>query len=194
MSQNFNYNHDYYKHRLQQLEEENRQLRTENDSLRDENTSLRKEKDSFAQKVRELESENTELRATLQEYASSKLPRKPEFPLNYSPDRNKPDSSSSSKGSRRKGKRKRKRSKNARRPGRIPNKDKPALADREISLYPKGVPHKKCKLRYEQFVWHYLNNKAEYIHYKIYAVPVRTMFPKFPAFVTGVANMVSNFC
>jgi hypothetical protein len=31
MSQNFNYNHDYYKHRVQQLEAENRPLHAEQD-------------------------------------------------------------------------------------------------------------------------------------------------------------------
>ncbi|MDR3196705.1 MAG: hypothetical protein LBU34_02450 [Planctomycetaceae bacterium] len=61
---------------------------------------------------------------------------------------------------------------------------KPARAHRVIRLYPPGVLPRRCKLRYEQFVWRFLGHRAQHIHYKIYAVPGSGNVPKVP----GVRN------
>ena len=158
-------------------------------------TILLRKIEQLEQRVNELESENArkdetirqrdasirQLHDTLEQYAAGKASKPPKFGLNYSSQRNEPPDPAEKK--------RKKKQKSRKPPGRKPSKDKPAQAHCVISLYPEGVPPKKCTFIREQFVWRLLDHKAQYVHYKIYDLPDS----KTPPGVPGVRNAASEY-
>jgi len=129
-----------------------------------------------------LKIENTHLKETLKHYADGKSSKPPKFGLNYSSQRNEPPDPAEKK-------QKKKKQASRRSPGRKPSKDKPEQAHCVIPLYPEGVPRRKCIFVRDQFVWRLIDHKAQYVHYKIYDLPVS----KSPPTIPGVRNAASEY-
>ena len=156
--------------RLNELEDENRRLReieTKYEELKKENAQLKLE--------------NEQLKETLKQYADAKTAKKPTFDLNYSSQRNEPEDPNTKK--------KRKKKKSRKPAGRKPKTNKPDQAHRIISIYPEDVSPKKCIFVREQFVWRLIEHKAQYVHYKIFALPDS----KTPPTIPGVRGATSEY-
>ena len=131
-----------------------------------------------AETIKQQAAKILQLEATLQQYAEAKSSKKPKFGLNYSSQRNEP-----------KEKTKRKQKTSRKPAGRKPKKDKPDQAHCVRNIYPNGISPKKCVFAREQFVWRLIDHKAQYVHYKLYDLPVS----KTPPTIPGVRHASSEY-
>jgi hypothetical protein len=127
-------------------------------------------------RIAELEETIKNLTEALESKANSKASKNPN--LNYSVDRNKPNTQKKKK------KRKRKPS-----TGRVPDAQKFEKADDIVDIYPDGIKRSDCILRDEQGVWRLIDGNACYIRYRIHAPEKSKTLPKIP----GVRNSRSEY-
>jgi regulator of replication initiation timing len=144
------------RHRVAQLEAENQQLKAENQRL---------------------EAENQRLKELLRKKGESKKSKQPQFPTNYSVERNEPGNKKSSKTKRNPS------------TGRVPNSAKCDKADQTIAIHPNGIIRNYHVLHREQFAWRLIDGKAVYVRYLIYAPEGAEDLPPVP----GVRSSRSEY-
>jgi len=147
----------------------------EMESLRNENISLRSKNAQLKKQIEDLEQ-------LIKQYANTKAAKKPNFPLNYSSQRNEPKENNKDKNPKKKDKQRRK-------AGRKAKENKPQQADLVVDLLPNDCKKSQCVLHREQFVWRLIEHKAKYVHYRIYAPANAIALPMIP----GVRNAKSEY-
>jgi hypothetical protein len=155
--------------RIASLEQQLEEQRNENESQRNEIERQNKRID--------------ELEQLLKQYADAKTAKKPNFPLNYSSQRNEPpDKNNKDKNPKTKDKPRRK-------SGRKTKESKPQQAHLVVDILPEGFKKSQCVLHREQFVWRLIEHKAKYVHYRIYAPATAVELPT----IVGVRNAKSEY-
>lgn len=133
---------------------------------------LRDTNSAQAARIQELEAEITQLKTLLSGKAETKAAKKPKFTDNYSLGKN--------------SKKKKRRNRST---GRRSHDAKCALIDEESEVYPENAVRKRCILQRTQCVWRIVDGKAQYIRYRIFALPDARELPLPP----GVRNSRSEF-
>lgn len=120
-------------------------------------------------RVKELETENAELRGLLKKQGANKASKAPKFRENYSVEKNK------SKGKSKRGKQS---------TGRRPQNSKLALVDEHVAVYTPGVAASSCVERRLQYGWRLIDGQAQYICYHLYALAESKQLPEVPGLRT----------
>ena len=84
---------------------------------------------------------------------------------------------------------KRRRKRRSKSTGRRPSEGKSQQADQVINVYPEGTEPKRCVFRATQFGWRFIDGKALYVQYDLYAPSDAQTLPTPP----GMRNRRSEF-
>ena len=161
---------------IEELEEIIRNLREQVDALNEQLKAETEEKKEQAQRLEELEAKVKQLEELLHCKAEAKSAKKPKFTENYSFEKNDPQ----------KKQKKRKRHKST---GRRPKDEKANQATRVEDIYQEGVDPEACTLHRTQFAWRFIDGKAVFVCYRIWALPDAKELPLPP----GVRNSKSEY-